>query len=48
MVLGAVGVDVPVPEFAVRAAYDARYGEREIEYATIKYSDFDVLPEMPW
>ena len=42
MVLGAVGVDVPVPEFAVRAAYDARYGEREIEYATIKYSDFDV------
>lgn len=42
MVLGAVGVDVPVPEFAVRAAYNARYGEREIEYATIKYSDFDV------
>lgn len=42
MVLGAVGVDVPVPEFAVRAAYDARYGEREIEYATIKYADFDV------
>ena len=42
MVLGAVGVDVPVPEFAVRVAYDARYGEREIEYATIKYSDFDV------
>ncbi len=42
MVLGTVGVDVPVPEFAVRAAYDARYGEREIEYATIKYSDFDV------
>ena len=42
MVLGTVGVDVPVPEFAVRAAYDARYGEREIEYATIKYSDLDV------
>ena len=42
MVLGAVGVAVPVPDFAVRAAYDARYGEREIEYATIKYSDFDV------
>lgn len=42
MVLGAVGIDVPVPEFAVRAAYDARYGEREIEYATIKYSDFSV------
>lgn len=42
MVLGAVGIDVPVPEFAVRAAYDARYGEREIEYATIKYSDFSA------
>ncbi len=42
MVLGAVGVAVPVPEFAVRAAYDARYGKREIEYATVKYSDFNV------
>ena len=42
MVLGSMSVPVPVPEFAVRAAYDARYGEREIEYATVKYSDFDV------
>ena len=42
MVLGSMSVPVPVPEFAVRAAYDARYGSREIEYATIKYSDFDV------
>ena len=42
MVLGAVGVDMPVPEFAVKATYDARYGMRDIEYATIKYSEFDV------
>ena len=42
MVLGAMSVPVPVPEFAKRAAYDARYGEREIEYATVKYSDFKV------
>ncbi len=42
MVLGAAGVEMPVPEFAVKAAYDARYGKRDIEYATIKYSEFDV------
>lgn len=42
MVLGAVGVAVPQPEFSLRATYDARYGTREIEYATVKYSDFDV------
>ncbi len=43
MVLGAMSVPVPVPEFAKRAAYDARYGERDIEYATVKYSDFKVV-----
>ena len=42
MVLGAVGVPVAVPEFAVQAAYNARYGQRDIEYATVKYSDFKV------
>ena len=42
MVLGAMSVPVPVPEFAVRAAYDARYGQRKIEYVTVKYSDFAV------
>ena len=42
MVLGAVGVPVTVPEFAVQAAYNARYGTRDIEYATVKYSDFTV------
>lgn len=42
MVLGAVSVPVSVPEFAVLAAYNARYGKRDIEYATVKYSDFKV------
>ncbi|MBP3397471.1 MAG: SurA N-terminal domain-containing protein [Alphaproteobacteria bacterium] len=42
MVLGAMSEPVPVAEFMVRANYNARYGEREIEYATVKYSDFSV------
>lgn len=42
MVLGAVGMPVPVPEFAVKAAYDARYSRRGIEYAVVKYDDFKV------
>lgn len=42
MVLGSMSVPVPVPEFAVRAMYDSRYGQRQIEYATVKYSDFAV------
>ena len=42
MVLGSMSAAVPVPEFAVRSAYDARYGSREIEYASIKFADFKV------
>ena len=42
MVLGSVGVPVPVPEFALMAVYNARYGLRDIEYATVKYSEFNV------
>ena len=42
MVLGSLAIPVPVPEFAVMAAYNAKYGMREIEYATVKYSDFKV------
>ena len=42
MVLGAMSVPVAVPEFAALAAYNARYGKRDIEYATVKYSDFRV------
>lgn len=42
MVLAAPAQPIKVPEFAVQAAYNARYGMREIEYATVKYSDFNV------
>ena len=42
MVLGAVAEQVKVPEFVQLASYKARYGLRDIEYATIKYSDFSV------
>lgn len=42
MVLGGLNVPVPVSDFAVTAAYNARYGQREIEFATVKYSDFTV------
>ena len=42
MVLGAMSVQVPVPDFVVKATYNARYGLRDVEYATVKYSDFSV------
>lgn len=40
--LGAMSVPVRVPEFAVRAGYDARYSQRQIDYATVNFSEFDV------
>ena len=42
MVLGAMAVPVPVPEFAVKATYNARYATRDVEYAAVMYADFDV------
>jgi hypothetical protein len=42
MVLGASSVPLNVPDFAVKAAYDARYAERQIDYAEIKFSQFDA------
>ena len=42
MVLGSMSVPVNVPEFAVQAAYNARYGERKIEYVTVKFADFSA------
>lgn len=41
-VLGAMSIPVTVPNFVVQAAYDARYGQRQIDFATVKFSDFDV------
>ena len=40
MVLGAIGAPVAVPQFAVDAAYRARYATRDIEYATVRFADF--------
>ncbi len=42
MVLAAPAQPIKVPDFVVKAAYNSRYGMREIEYATVKYSDFNV------
>ena len=42
MTLGATNVPVNVPEFAVDAAYNARYAKRDVKYATLKYSDYKV------
>ncbi|MBR4892242.1 MAG: SurA N-terminal domain-containing protein [Alphaproteobacteria bacterium] len=42
MVLGSVSAPVSVSEFAVQAAYNARYGKRDIEYTTVKFADFKV------
>lgn len=41
-VLGAMSIPVELPDFVVQAAYDARYAQRQIDYATVKFSDFDV------
>lgn len=41
-VLGAMSLPVPVPDFAVVAAYDARYVQRQIDYVTVDFSDFKV------
>lgn len=38
--LGAMSMPVTVPNFTVNAAYNARYGERAIEYSTVKFEDF--------
>lgn len=42
MVLGAMSAPMNVPRFAILAAYNAKYSQREIEYVTVKYSDFKV------
>ena len=42
MTMGAVNVPVHVPQFAVDAAYNARYAKRDIKYSTVKFADFKV------
>ena len=41
-VLGAMSIPVAVPDFVAQAVYDARYSQRQIDYVTVNYSDFDV------
>lgn len=41
-VLGMISVPLKVPDFAFVAAYNARYKQRQIDYTTVKFSDFKV------
>ncbi len=42
MAVGATTVPLKVPEFAVDAAFNARYAKRDIKYAAVKFDDFKV------
>ena len=42
MTIGATNVPLRVPQFAVDAAYNARYGIRNIDYTVIRFADFKV------
>ncbi len=42
MTMGAVNVQINVPQFAVDAAYNARYAKRDIKYSTVKFADYKV------
>lgn len=42
MVSGTVSSDLAVPQFAVDAAYNARYAKRDIKYMPVSFSDFKV------
>ena len=42
MVLGSMSVPMAVPQFAKTAAYNVRYGTREIEYSTVGFNTFNV------
>lgn len=45
MVLGAMSVPMNVPEFAARAAYNAKYATRDVEYVAVDLNQFKV--DMP-
>ena len=42
MAVGASNVPLKVPQFAVDAAYNARYAKRDIKYATVKFGDYKI------
>ncbi len=42
MVLSPIEKKITVPTFVANTMYNARYGERTIDYATVKFSDFNA------
>ena len=42
MALMATNVPLNIPQFAVDAAYNARYAKRDINYETVKFTDYKV------
>jgi peptidyl-prolyl cis-trans isomerase D len=42
MLVSAVSALPAVPDFAITATYNARYGTRKIEYAAIRFDDFKI------
>ena len=42
MVNGATKVSLTVPQFAVDAAYNARYATRDVNYTTVKFADYKI------
>lgn len=42
MTLGATNVALTIPQFAVDAAYNARYAKRGVKYSVVKFADYKV------
>ncbi|MBR0212686.1 MAG: SurA N-terminal domain-containing protein [Alphaproteobacteria bacterium] len=42
MTVGATNVPLAVPQFAVDAAYNARYAKRGVNYTTVKFADYKI------
>ena len=42
MTVGATNVPLTIPQFAVDAAYNARYAKRGVDYATVRFADYKV------
>lgn len=42
MALGAINVPLNIPQFAVDAAYNARYAKRDVNYFVVKFVDYKV------
>lgn len=41
-VLGALSIPLPVADFTVDATYNSRYSQRQIDYTTVKFADFNT------